>query len=617
MTATQLCFAFNAQGPSQQIVPGQTDFGSAPYVDLLSIRPADVGSPGDEVVWIVHARIGDADLGGITNPNPRARFAIRLLDDTGATQRPCFMDLVGDNPLAPYKSAQHHGCITYATLHRAFATAAAGSQACLRVQLAFGWNLGQTLTRNLSIRVEDLTVVCWNLTRLAAAGIGTSWSASALATRLTGSAQNVGTAIGLLAPPSGTRTWLCYAAGFVDGGSATRSSFFDVKTTIGAVTTTLCGPTGTRSRSQAPQTDGIDWLYGAGLGVVQIAQGDPTGTLQMRAWDDYVTAGANEKHALFLGRQLFAVDVSSLSPVWSQTLDPSINPPSPAMYGAPPGNPNHGEQTTPRIAPTAVLGQHRVVHAWATPWQRHNPALIVRFASEIYVNGTANLPNSRQDPLYVIEDNFDDRLPDYQSTAFQTGRGPIFIEHLGYYSPTDDPLDAAGEPTRIVLTWGDPAARAFYGLSQCLVSFHAWIGVLEEPEDQEAIGPSVYIVPGREAVAPGSLPRLRYLPLEVASGEPVHRGVRMQTLDGRVLSWGLFLAPREIWRLTWRGTTAPHQTVLAWLRNLTNGMFAWEHPIRGDLRAWVISGASLQEKNFAPGIWEITVEAAELTWTGP
>lgn len=616
MTATQLVYCFNAAGPSAQSVPGQTDIGSASYVDLMAITPADVGSPGDEIVWIVHARIGDADLGGIAGATKHARCTLRLVDSTGVGVKPSTIDVIAGRPLDPYRDAQHFGCVTYAAMHKSPATAASGSSACLRVQAAFGWIAGQTITRNLSILVEDLTVIAWNATRLTAAAITWAWSDQVLSTRLTGTAQNVGTTIGLPAPGSGDRQWLVYASAVTDNGSQTRSTLCDVRIAA-ATTSTVIGPLGTRSRAALPQLDGNNWHCVAGVVVYENSAGDPTATVQMRAWDDYTTATFLEKHALFLGRALFAVDVSSLSPVWSQGLDPALNPPSPTMYGAPQGSPNYGEQSTPRVTPTAVLGQHRLVHGWAVPYNRHDPDLLLRFASELYLNGATNAPSSRQSPLYLLQDSLSDRHPDYQSTLIATGRGALFLEHVGYYSPGDDVLDSGGNPTRVLRAFGDVAARAFYGLSQCLFSCHAWTGTLNDTEDQAAIGPAVYITPDREALAPGDLPRLRYAPFESRSGAGVHRGVEFRTLDGRVLSWSMFLAPREVWSLSWRAATAQHQTLLAWLRNLENGMFAWEHPIDGDLRAWVIAGDSLRVTNSAPGIWDVTLDAAELTWTGP
>lgn len=620
MTATQLVHCFNAAGPSAQLVPGQTDFASASYLDLMSIVPADVGSPGDEIVWIVHARIGDADLAGIAGATRHARVGLRLVDHTGVAAKTCLVDVIAGRVLDPYADAQHFGCVTYGALHKSLATAAPGSSACLRVQAAFGWLPGQTITRNLSIQVEDLTVVAWNATRLTARSISWSWSDAVLATRLTGTAQNVGTTIGLPSPGTGTRQWLVYGSSMIDAGSLTRSALFDVRI-AGVTTSTVIGPLGTRSRAAFPNVDGINWNFGAGVTVFENEAGDPTATVQMRAWDEYATPSGGisptEKHALVLGRALFAVDVSTLSPSWSQTLDPSLNPPSPTMYGAPAGHPNYGEQTTPRITPTAILGQHRLVHAWAVPYNRHDPDLLLRFASEIYVNGAANAPSSRQSPLYLLQDALTDRHPDYQSTMLATGRGPLFIEHWGYYATADDPLDSGGNPTRVLRAFGDTAARAFYGLSQCLFSCYAWTGMLEEPENPVAIGPSVYLTPDREALDPGDLPRLRYAPFETRSGAPVQRGAELRTLDGRVLSWSTWLAPREVWGLTWRAGVVQHRAVLAWLRALSNGMFAWEHPLTGELRAWVISGASLRERSVAPGIWEISLEAAELIWTGP
>lgn len=620
MTATQLVYCFNASGPSAQSVPGQTDIGSASYVDLMTITPADVGSPGDEIIWIVHARIGDADLGGIVGATKHARCTLRLVDSTGGNAKPSTIDVIAGRPLHPYRDGQHFGCVSYAAMHKSPATAAPGSSACLRVQAAFGWLAGQTVTRNLSILVEDLTVIAWNATRMTAAAINWAWSDELLSTRLTNVVQNVGATISLPAPVSGDRQWLVYGSAISDNGSAANSTLCDVRI-AGATSSTVIGPLGTRSRAAFPNLDGINWHCVAGLAVFECSAGDPTATVQLRAWDDFVPGGGGfggplEKHSRVLGRALLAIDVTTLRPIWSQGRDPALNPPSPTMYGAPQGSPNYGEQTTPRITPTAALGQHRLVHGWAVPYNRHDPDLLLRFASEIYINGATNAPSSRQSPLYLLQDAFSDRHPDYQSTMIAAGRGALFLEHFGYYSPGDDVLDAGGNPTRVVRAYGDAGARAFYGLSQCLFSCQAWSGTLDEPEDQVAIGPTVYIQPDREALDPGDLPRLRYQPFESRSGGAVHRGVEFRTLDGRVLSWSLFLAPREVWSLSWRAATAQHQVLLAWLRNLTNGMFAWEHPIDGDLRAWVIAGDSLRVTNSAPGIWDISLDAAELTWTG-
>lgn len=619
MTAQQVCYCFNAQGPSQQVVTGSTDFAAAPFVDLMRIAPADVGSSGDDIVWIVHARIGDADLSGIAGSG-RARLRFRVVDHTGTGQRECSMDVGTGLAWSPVKTTQQQGCVTYCTIHRATASTPVGVSACLRVQAAFGWYSGQTITQNIALRVEDVTVIAWNLTRLTARAIPWQFNAATIGTpRLTATPQNFAGTVSLSAPSSGMRTWLCYAGAYIDCGSNAVPAYCDLRVTTGVGTAVLFGPIGTVARQFNASIDASDYAYVAGVGVVEVAAGDPAASLQLRGWDSYNQVFAGEKHGRLLGRQVFAVDISTLGPAYSQHNDPAVGDGARTMYGAPAGHPNHGEQDTDRIDPATVLGQHRIAHGWAVPLNDHDPSLRVTFASELYLNGAASLPSSRQSPLYVMEMDLRDRHPDYQSAAFATGRGAAFVEHFGYYAAVDDPIDANGDPTRILRALGNVATRSFFGVAQCLVSFYAWAGTLDQVEEQDAIGPTTYIVPGRESLDPGSLPVLRYEPNEFSAAGAVHRGVQMTTLDGRVISWGRFLAPREVWSLTWRLKTSgspSRDQVLGFLRDCPNGVFAWKHPMGGDLRAWACNGASLRHRNVVPGIWEIVLEIVELTWTG-
>jgi hypothetical protein len=616
MTAQQVAFCFHAPGNTQQVVVGSTEFGSSSYVDLLEIRPADVGSPGDQLVWIVHARIGDADLSGITSPDPRGRFAMRLRDHTPQVRRVCNMTVRGTSPLGPVRNAQQQGCVTYAAILPGAATAAAGSSACLRVQLAFGWFSGQQISRNISIRVEDLTVVCWNLTRMTAQGIRYALSDTIVVQRLTTVPAAISGAIGLLPPVSGIAPWLVYGSIVTDNGSPVRSTFWDIR----LASSTLAGPVGTRTRSTSPEVDGLDYIYQAQIGIVEVPSGGGSATVQVRAWDDYTAVGL-EKQSRSIERQLFAVDLSSLDPVWSATNDPSIDD-SPAMFGASAGKPNHGEQVQPRVTSQQALGQHRIAHAWATPWNEHSPQQRTTFASEILLNGSPNLPSSRQSPLWAISMDGRDRQPDYQSAPIPTGRGIVFLDHIGYYSAEDDPTDpVTGLPTRITRPFGSFARRAFFGLSQCLVSFRSWVGVLEDPEVVDAIGPSVYVVPGKESLAPGDLPRLPWPPLSTRSGGAVNRAARLQGLDGRVMVWGTGIAPREVWTASWQhrvtgGTQPSRADLVAWLDGLPSGVLAMEHPVVGDLRAWAVLGGTYRERTIAEGILELEVQLVELTWVG-
>ena len=611
-TPLPVVYCFNTPGASRQVVPGSGT--SANWSTLLRINGADVGDPLDEIVWIVHLRIGNADLSPLTSAIPAARLGVRIADQTSSLQRVFNMDIRGGQPEAPIVSAQQQGCVTYAAIHRA-ATPTVGTNAALTVQATLVTPAGQTggLT-SITIQIEDLTVTAWNLTRLTAKSIAWAWADGNFTTRLTPGLvpQNIGGTIALTAPASGTRTWLCYGAGVSDNHSRTRSTFW--RMLEGA--SVLVGPVGSSTRSFTPEVDKADWLHQALLGVVEIASTDPPSTLQMQAWDDFTTTGL---HSMALQRQLFAVDISTLNPAWNMGNDPAVGDGADTMYGAPAGNPNFGEQAPPRVISQGALGQHRIVHAFASPLADHSPRLRVTFASEVRLNGTADLPSSRQDPLYVIAMSEVDRMPDYQSASFRSGRGVVVLDHFGWYHPSDDPIDSLGNPTRITNARGSSTTRSFYGVAQCLVAFDAWKDTLAEPEDPVAVGPTVYVVPGRESVDPADLSRLRYPPRQVLAAEAVHRGVSIESLDGRVLSWGTFLAPREVWTVSWHvktaGSTPTRDVLLAFLRGLEHGLFGWEHPITSELRAWCLSGATLREQSLSGGAWEISVDVVELTWT--
>jgi hypothetical protein len=612
----KLCYVFNARGPRRFTAIGTTSFASAPWQPLMAVQLADVGSPSgtDTLLCVLHVRFGNVDLSGLLGAGTRAaQIEIR-------PTWPHFQSLAngrwmlreGDWSIPPMVGEQQDNAITYCAVWRQGVQPLSAGQPVIQVATRIGAQPGFSFDLPISVEIEDVTLTVWNLAALDAEGIehGEFWTLSPI-TLTESSASLASHAIPV--PGSGTATYLTYGCAAYEAGSPHDPTTF--RQQFSGVTKAT-GTWGTHARADVPTASNPMRHVHAGANVLEVPSTAGAVTQDLRGLDTFApsaTAKASIVRYAFVGY----VRIDDLDPVWYEAAAPDIGTvPAKRLYA-----PVHGTSANQQDPATALhvpeIGQERVAMGWSVPLNEHLPELSIGFAGSVKLNGALQLAANEQPQLYVLQTDRKDRMPDYQTAPYRAGSAGYQISHEGQINPLDDPIDVLQQPTRIT------QQRRFFAGPHLVLAFDAAIGGLAKRQDQDAVGPTVYLLQDGESLSPANLPRLRHQPSGVLSGRRLNRSAKILTFDGRPITWGAFLQPRDTWTLRWRTRIGSAQAeiprrdeVLADILGLDDGAFALEHPLTDTLTAFVVNGSSLSYESVGGGIWSVQVEVVELVWFG-
>lgn len=610
----KLCHVLNASGPTRWEMIGTTSIASAQDRELLRVRPADIGNPlpGDELLCILHLRFGNVDLSGITGgPGPKSA-ELHIRPTWGWAHVHSYSQYFlreGDWSIPPMRDAQPDNALTHCVV---WTQTTPNGVDPIQVAGRMGWSPGFFADLPITAEIEDLTLTVWNLGELTRQGIpyGTYYVVSPTTLQQTSVALTGPQPLPV--PPSGTATYLVYGGVTYEPGSPHDPSLFRLQF---AGVSKATAEWGSHARADNPAVSHPYRQCHGIASVVEVPAGAGAVTVQMRGRDGYAPS-ANAKAGIAHFTALHWIQLDALDPRWIEYAAPDIGAGAARIY-TPTLGPEANQPDVVSVSHAPEIGQERVAMGWAVPLNEHSPELTIGFAASVKLNGAIQLAANAQPQLYVLQTDRADRMPDYQTAPYRTGSAAYIASHEGAINPLDDPLSSINVPLRIT------EQRKFFAGSNLLLTFDAAVGALKVKPDPDPIGPIVYLAQDGESLDPASLPRLSYPPSGVTSGRRINRSAKITTYDGRLITWGAFLQPRDTWTLRWTckvGVAQPEiprrDAVLAELLGLDDGAFALPHPLTGELRAFVLNGASIRYEPVSGAVWRIEAEVVELVWFG-
>jgi len=139
----------------------------------------------------------------------------------------------------------------------------------------------------------------------------------------------------------------------------------------------------------------------------------------------------------------------------------------------------------------------------------------------------------------------------------------------------------------------------------------------------DVVGPTVEIVPGREALGIGTLTLLPYEPSAVLESEELDEAVEHNTPTGYRTTWPPLVSARRRYPLRWAALTAAQKTTLvAFLVGLqtTKGAFRWQPPDSATEHAFVLDmgqGHGWTQRMITPNAFQLEAAALQLVYVGP
>lgn len=620
MTAMEYAFLFRAVPDFGQIDATQTYVANV-WSPLVSATMAQVGSVGDDVLYVATGRIGDARSNGRD-----LAFGMRVRSGgwaLGLGASEWYSNLADfARPGPPWDNA----CQTFGLVWREQLGPILPNGSVVQVEAKVGAvsDPGQAA----SVKVSDVSVLAINLTRMFSRGIGHAYVQDFNENYLFSRLNEVPVGPQLTLPsPATSRTYLVLACGRIRPGTKGSATSVRLRHARAGVEQMRTDPAIVWGASVDVQNSGAPFRHRQNLLFCTVVETDPAAvdTVDLLGIDGYQYVAGQSAASLASGA-LCAVDISELRPLW-QVRDrigglygaaPSIGPA--------PNKPNHGEYEPLRINGDSGVPTRKIVLATQVPHNQHAPGIVNSFAGQTFLQRDQRVPPFDRPPaqsLYVQAHPPPPFLqvptggqPEYTVAEFRTGRGDWTLDFVGWFSPLHDVVNGAGAPTRVF----NPR-RFLNAGALAFVTFDAVIGAQRDVEPPPPVGAAVYIEPGREGPAVASLPEPPWPPdIQLRGDQQVMHG-RLQTFDGRLVTWGRLLRGRRTYSVAWTcadgsvadGTTGTWVDFERWLHALQEPMIRWR-PLEDDVDgAWLLVGPA-RFSDLGGENRRVEMQLVELVW---
>lgn len=568
------------------------------------------GDPGDEILWVVHGRLGNLDV-EFADPSLRLTAGIRMRVSGHPDGRFETVWVNGPGTAYPMTVGAWRDCAQSFCFVVKAPNVPVEATESLVVEARCG---AYGAAREVRFEVENLTAMAINLTAATSRGIAwfydEDWTEYALG--LAPQSINGNVAIPVL---GGDRDLLILTCGRVNPGSGLKRYELEARWFDGLAYSKRVGPAGMRGYGLDGPNVGSFHRQFVGLGMHVRAGGTPGEAIGVYAKQRHAVSEPDTRTTT-VGRSIFGIDVEALGGVIegreSETygLGPEWN-----TYGPFLNRPGVVQSTAPVIQGGAEVPTSRVGLFWTLPSNRHSPSIPLAFAGRVQIQDAQLAASSRATPLYVLHLQRGEGLPDYETFEFATGRGAWRLRKQGWQNPALDPLDASGNPTRVTSPRFPHTAQ---GVACCFLAID---GAQDTRQGPQPKGPPLYIVPGREAPDPATLPDWLYLPESQIDGEEIDRRGELRTFDGRRVTWGSAVQPRRSMSVRWtfngHGHGLPERDrakFVAWLHGLAPPMVRWDPDGLGEVGAWLVVGEE-QIEDLGARVERLTLEVVELYWT--
>ncbi|MEO0479594.1 MAG: hypothetical protein AAF196_08950 [Planctomycetota bacterium] len=626
------------RGAERRSHQGSAPRGSVAWSEAIGVNHDILGEPGDEVVFILHCNVGAwewRNLPGQPLPSPLVAESAFDVVSTGTYPGGFYQSVrwIQDRPQDGAGSSRDG--LSVAFMIRA--TLVAGGRTALRTRIGYGpFPSQQTGLQFVRQATENATITAINLTRATEEGIAWHWAdnyAFPLPTTLDqfdaagGVFSSFGTSIlpplELDADPAEDRLFLTWGASLVaSGNTAARFATylrhrdpFGSADGLGPGVRQSSGPVGTRGRNQFPDNSssipGVEpTMIMAGM---EVPAGEDGHRAQLEGYDAYVVGGGNRSSTA--AGALFAIDVRPLNGrVLTAPGRHNGNSQFPdqqefSLWGPVPGQPNDDDiDNRADVEAVSAEPSRKLVMCWATPRNEVSPTRHLSFATFLRLQDETLLDTSIQiEPIFVLSLADGDALPIYETSVFDMGRGGVTVTARGVFD------DQTGDPVRIPLPW----RSGFQSNALCFVTCDLFSGV---PSDFEQIeprpGPPVYVNPEFAVPVPSNLPEFPYAPDEGLRLDMQDVSGRLDTDDGRTLTWGMFMEPGRQIERQWTLKRPMVELFRSWLEGLESPLVQHQTEVDDEPRAWVVL-EEFREEVLDPvaGIRRVSLSLVEVLWT--
>lgn len=582
---------------------------STPWRRVASIGSTAVGEETDEILWIVHGKLGNFDA-EFFDPTLRICAGVRIRVPNHPDTQFESVWVCGPEVTHPILAGTYPDC----GQPFCFIVRAPNTRWDPPVSMAIEARVGvYGQARECWAEVENLTATAINLDRLTARGVDWFYDENWNAFSTTVTPQTIHSNVAI--PNIGQDVdWLVLGCGRVTPGWTRDHYELDLRHWDGLSYSTRVGPAGLRA--YALTSDNTGSFHRQFVGLPMAVRAGANGGESVGLFGKYRYALEPGNRAMSAGRSIFGLNVSALRGVIegrdSETFGggPEWNAYGPFLRR--PGN----VQTTESVQQYATqLPQTRIGLAWLLPRNRHSPSIPNAFAGRVVIQDAQLSSSSRANPLFTLHPREGEGLPDYETEQQKTGRGGYRRRFQGWLNPALDPLDANGNPTRIT----NP--RYPFTAQGVLCSFAAVESAFDNPVGTTAKGPALYLVPGRESPDPSALPPWFYEPENVLDLQETDLREGITTADGRLIQWGTSIQPRRTARLEWTFHEGQHgiearslSAFSNWLRALERPIVQWDPDESGAPGAWLVTGEPAVA-DLGATITRLSLEVVELIWT--